>query len=89
VEFSPGKTGFTLPDSQVWPTVIPVRDEKMQELCAFMCMASELDEQRELDLFRDFKKKKEIIPYKSPAPFRFRPMRYPLRDLEEVIEKSR
>ena len=71
------------------PTVIPVRDEKMQELCAFMCMASELGGQRELDLFRDFKKKKEIIPYKNPAAFRFRPMRYPLRDLEEVIEKSR
>jgi hypothetical protein len=66
------------------PTVIPVRNENMEELCAFMCMDSVLDDQRELDLFRDFHRRKKI-PYKSPAPFK--PMRYPLRDLEEIFEK--
>jgi hypothetical protein len=63
------------------PTLIPVRGPNMEELCAFMCIASDLEGQLEIDLFRD---KDNEIPYKSPAPFR--PTSFPLRDVGEVID---
>jgi hypothetical protein len=75
------------------PTLISIKgdpkyEEEMSRLCAFMCMASALDDQLEFDLFKlereYYDKRKVQIPYKCPLPVK--PTAFPGRDLEEIIE---
>jgi hypothetical protein len=74
------------------PTLIPIRgnkeyQEKMEPLCAFMCMASKLDGKREFDLFEiEGDPSKIQIPYKNPISMNGTAGR--MRDLEEIIEPA-